>query len=73
MNRPAVRECLLRELKETIFILVEIVEHVENLRLLNIVYHVVIQELVNVISTDLAKSHPIDSLECGPWFKAFLF
>ena len=73
MNRPAVREYLLRELKETIFILVEIVEHVENLRLLNVVNHVVIQELVNVIGTDLTKSYPIDPLECGPWFKAFLF
>ena len=72
MKRPAVREYLLRELKETIFILVEIVEHVENLRLLNVVNHVVIQELVNVIGTDLAKSHPIDPLECSPWFKAFL-
>ena len=60
------------ELQKAILILIEIVEHMEAFLLLYIVHHIVIQELVDVIGTDLAKAHSIDSLEGGPWLKALL-
>ena len=59
--------------QETVFIFVEIVEHMENLCLLDIVYHIFVEELVDVIGADLATSHLIDSLKGCPRLKTFLF
>ncbi len=45
---------LLLEIKEAIFIFVEVGEHVEALSFADVVDHVVVQELVDVVGGDLA-------------------
>ena len=39
----------------------------------NIIDHVVLQKLVDVVGTDLAKTITVDSLEGSPRFKSGLF
>ena len=63
---------LLLEIEETVLIFVKVSEHVEALSLTDVVHHVVLQELVDVVRRDLSKLHPIDSLESCPWFETML-
>lgn len=44
----------------------------EDFILLDVVDHVVDQELVDVVGTYLPDTHSVDSLECAPWFESFL-
>ena len=63
---------LLLEIEETILILVKVGEHVEALSLTDVVDHIILQELVDVICRDFAELHAIDSLEGGPWLEPVL-
>ena len=63
---------LLLEVKESILVLVEVCEHVEALSFTDVVDHVVLEELVDVIGADLAQLHPIDALESRPGFETVL-
>ena len=63
---------LLLEIEETILILVKVGEHVEALSLTDVVDHIILQELVDVICGDLAELHAINSLEGGPWLEPVL-
>ena len=60
------------EVEEAILVLIEEAEHVEALSFADVVYHVVLQELVDVISRYFAQLHAVDTLEGRPWFKALL-
>ena len=64
---------LLLEIEETILILVKVGEHVEALSLTDVVDHIILQELIDVVCGDLAELHAIDSLEGGPGLEAVLF
>ena len=44
----------------------------EALSLTDVVYHVVLQELVDIVRRDLAELHAINSLEGGPWLEPVL-
>ena len=63
---------LLSEVQEAIFILVKEVEHVEALLLRDVVHHVVLQELVDVVGANLAETHAVDSLEGCPRLESML-
>ena len=63
---------LLLEIEETILILVKVGEHVEALSLTDVVDHIILQELVDVICRDFAELHAIDSFKGGPWLKPVL-
>ena len=45
---------LLLEVKEAVFVLVEVGEHVEALSLADVVHHVVLKKLIDVVGTNLA-------------------
>ena len=60
------------EVEETILVLVEIAKHVEAFSFADVVHHVVLQELVDIIGGDLAKLHSVDALESSPGLKAML-
>ena len=64
---------LLLKVEETVFVLVEVAEHVEALGLADVVDHVVLQELVDVVGRNFAQLHPVDALEGRPRLKAGLF
>ena len=63
---------LLCEVQESVLVLVKVVEHVEALLLRDVVHHVVLQKLVDIVSTDFAKTHPVDPLEGCPRFESVL-
>ena len=63
---------LLLEVKKTVLILVKITEHVETLSLADIVDHVVLEELIDIVGGDLAQLHAVDALEGSPGLEAVL-
>ena len=64
---------LLLEIEETILVLIEVGEHVEALSLADVVDHVVLEELIDIVSANFSQLHAIDSLEGGPGLEAVLF
>ena len=63
---------LLLEVEKTVLILVEITEHMETLSLADIVHHVVLEELIDIVGGDLAQLHAVDALESSPGLEPVL-
>ena len=63
---------LLLEIEETILVLIEVGEHVEALGLADVVDHVVLEELVDVVRRNLSQLHSIDTLEGCPRLESVL-
>ena len=63
---------LLLEIEEAILVLIEVGEHVEALSFTNVVYHVVLKELVDVVGADLSQLHAVDALEGSPGLETVL-
>ena len=66
------RRNLLLKVKESILVLVEIGEHVEALSLTDVVDHVVLQKLIDVVCWYFAQLHSIDAFEGRPGLKTVL-
>jgi len=60
------------EVEEAVLVLVEVAEHVEALGLADVIDHVVLQKLIDVVGRDLAQLHAVDALEGGPGLEAVL-
>ena len=60
------------KVEEAIFVLIKVCEHMEALSFTDVVDHVVLKELVDVVGGDFSQLHPVDSLEGCPRFKAVL-
>ena len=67
------RVYLLLKIEETILVLVKVGEHVEAFGLTDVVHHVVLEELVDVVGRNFAQLHAIDALESCPGLKSMLF
>ena len=63
---------LLLEIEEAILVLIEVGEHVEALSLTDVVDHVVLEELVDVVGANLAQLHAVDALEGSPGLETVL-
>ena len=63
---------LLLEVEEAIFVLIEVGEHVEALSFTNVVDHVVLEELVDVVGADLAQLHAVNAFEGSPGLEPVL-
>ena len=63
---------LLLKIEEAILVLIEVGEHVEALSFTNVVDHVVLEELVDVVGADLSQLHAVDALEGSPGFETVL-
>ena len=63
---------LLLEIEEAILVLIEVGEHVEALSFTNVVDHVVLKELVDVVGADLSQLHAVDALEGSPGLETVL-
>ena len=63
---------LLLKVKETILILVKIGEHMETLSFTDVVDHIVLQELIDVVGRNFSQLHAVNSLECSPGLEPML-
>ena len=63
---------LLLEVEEAIFVLIEVGEHVEALSFTDVVNHVVLEELVDVVGADLAQLHAVNAFEGSPGLEPVL-
>ena len=64
---------LLLEIKKPVFIFIKIAKHMEAFCFTDVIDHIILQKLIDIVGRNFTQLHPVDAFEGGPWLETMLF